>query len=627
MGSGTKDYTPAMALPEPRPGLLGLPYRLVRPIGTMLLRLKGCNKHQDEIEDWVKSGRFGPGRGYVESFKLKVEVDPDDRDRIPTEGPLIVTCNHPFGGHDACSLLALVENRRPDVKILVNKMLGCLRFLDGKLILVDVFGNADGQNSSAMRQAARHVRNGGALIVMPAGAVSHLRLSSRMVTDDPWTEHVGGLARISKATVLPVHVEGRNSWLFQLAGLIHPVLRTILLPHEMLRRVGSTVRIRIGDPVDPKRISRFENADDLSQYLRALTYLLPERAKNDAVPSDGEQHMQDVQAKWGSVADSSSHTGEELQQELDALGSDACLLAQSDLEVWCARAGEIPRLMLEVGRLRETAFRNVGEGSGRALDLDRYDGWYWQLLLWNKKKKELAGGYRLGLTDEIVPGHGVEGLYTHSLFEYGPELIEKITPAIELGRSYVREEYQRRPTSLLLLWRGIGAFIVLHPEYRRLFGPVSISNEFSSMSRYLLIEFLQTHRAIPRLAELVKPRNPMKARPVGHWDERRVAQAITDPEDLDALVRTIESGRRAMPILLRQYLKLEAKILAANVDKDFGDVLDGLMYADMFDLDRRVMKFFVGTDGMQRFLAHYGEQVAEPTRLRRNRRGKAREEA
>ncbi|MCH2144118.1 MAG: lysophospholipid acyltransferase family protein [Phycisphaerales bacterium] len=619
MGQKSQASEPAMVLPAPKPGLRGLPYRLVRPIAGRLLRLATINRHQDEIEGWVKSGRFMPGEGYVRSFKLDVEVSDADLDRIPEEGPLLVTCNHPFGGNDACSVLSLLERRRDDVKILVNELLGCLRFFEGHLILVDVFGDESGKNPGAMREAARHLRGGGALLVMPAGAVSHLDLGKRMVTDAHWSEHVGGLARISRASVLPVHVAGRNSWLFQLLGLIHPVLRTMLLPHEMVRGIGSRVRVRIGDPVPPDRIRRFESSEGLAQYLRALTYLLPERVEDEDAPTDDEQKMQDVQSSWGAVAESATHSGDELQSELDALGSDACLIAQSDLEVWCARAGDIPRLMLEVGRLRETAFRNVGEGSGRALDIDRYDGWYWQLLLWNKKKKELAGGYRLGLTDEIVPGHGIEGLYTHSLFEYGPELIEKITPAIELGRSYVREEYQRRPTSLLLLWRGIGAFIVLHPEYRRLFGPVSISNEFSSMSRHLLIEFLQTHRAMPRLAELVRPRNPIKSRPVGHWDEQRVARAITDPEDLDALVRTIESGRRAMPILLRQYLKLEAKILAANVDEEFGEVLDGLMYADMFDLDRRMMKFFVGTEGMQRFLAHYGEEVAEPSRLRRKR--------
>ena len=506
-----------------------------------------------------------------------------------------------------------------DVKLMVNEMIGRMTFLDGVAINVDVFGDASGMNRKAMRESIRHIRNGGALIILPAGAVSHLQLKSRVITDDPWTEHVGALARISKAVVVPAHVEGRNSWLFQILGLVHPILRSILLPYEVFRTVGRTVRIRVGDPVTPERIKRFDSDDGLAQYLRALTYLLPERKNDAGEPTEGEARMQQVQKQWGQVSDVPSHSGDELQQELDALGSDARLMSQSDLEVYCARAGDIPRLMLEVGRLRETAFRTVGEGSGRTLDLDRYDGWYWQLLLWNKKKKELAGGYRLGLTDEIVPGHGLDGLYTHSLFDYGPELIERISPAIELGRSYVREEYQRRSTSLLLLWRGIGAFIVLHPQYRRLFGPVSISNEFTSMSRHLLIMFLQTHRAIPKLAELVKPRNPLKIRPHDHWDERRVAKAITDPDDLDALVRTIESGRRSMPILLRQYLKLEAKLLAANVDKDFGDVLDGLMYADMFDLDRRVMKFFVGVEGMQRFLAYYDAEVDDPASLRRKR--------
>lgn len=571
------------------------------------------------MEIRVRAGEVGPGVAFVDQFELKLDVDPADRERIPETGGIIVTANHPMGANDAMSLIGLIESRRSDVKVLANEILSRMRFIKDICIDVNVFGDAAGINKGGLREAVRHVRNGGILVVMPAGSVSHLDLKSRVITDDPWTKHIGALARLSKASVLPAYIEGHNSWMFQLLGLIHPVLRTALLPREMFRAVGSVIRIRIGDLVEPERIQRFETDDGVAQYLRALTYLLPERAANDEEPSENEARMRDVQGKWGKVADAPSHSGDELQEELDALGSDARLLAQSDLEVYCARAGDIPRLMLEVGRLRETAFRTVGEGSGRALDLDRYDGWYWQLLLWNKKKKELAGGYRLGLTDEIVPGHGLEGLYTHSLFEYGPELIERISPAIELGRSYVREEYQRRPTSLLLLWRAIGAFIVLHPQYRRLFGPVSISNEFTSMSRHLLIMFLQTHRAIPKLAGLVRPRNPLKMRPHEHWDEQRVAQAITDPDDLDALVRTIESGRRSMPILLRQYLKLEAKLLAANVDKDFGDVLDGLMYADMFDLDRRVMKFFVGTEGMQRFLAYYNAEVDDPDALRRQR--------
>ena len=597
-------------------------FRLVRPILYRVFRLKHIARSERNMTIRVRAGEVRAGQSYVDEFELDVDFDQAQLDLIPEEGPVIITANHPLGGHDAVSLLALVERRRPHVKIMVNKILGKMRFLSesDSIIEVDVINGAAEENRSSMREAIRFVRNGGALIVLPAGAVSHLDLKSRVVTDDPWTEHIGGLARLSKATVVPAYIGGRNSALFQCAGLIHPILRTILLPHELVTSRGMRVPIRFGEPVSPARIDRFDSADDLAQYLRALTYLLADRAQKDEDPALTEQAATDEQATWAAIATKPSHTGEELQQELDALGSDARLIAQSDLEVWCARAGDIPRLMLEVGRLRESAFRDVGEGSGRSLDLDRYDGWYWQLLLWDKKKQQLAGGYRLGMTDEIVPGHGLDGLYTHSLFEYDATLIERISPAIELGRSYVREEYQRKPTALLLLWRAIGAFIVLHPDHHRLFGPVSISNEFTSMSRQLLILFLQTHRALPVLSELVKPRNPMKISPSTHWDERRVAQAITDPEDLDALVRTIESGKRSMPILLRQYLKLDAKLLAANVDRDFGDVLDGLMFADMLHLDRRVMRFFVGADGMERFLTYHGVEVSEAMKKQRRER-------
>lgn len=611
---------PVLVLPGPAAGLRGLAWRSLRPLASSFLRLRACNRAESQITRAVREQGAAPGAAYIDYFDLTINVSDADRQRIPETGPLLVTSNHPFGANDAMALLAIVESVRDDVKVFVNDMLAQLRFLEGKLVLVNIFGDAAGTNSDGMRQAARHVRNGGALIVLPAGAVSHLQLGRRIVTDDPWSAHIGTLARIAKATVLPAHVEGRNSWAFQLGGLIHPLIRTAFLTRELLRARGRTINVRFGDPVSPDRIARFESGEDSSQYLRALTYLLPDRTTEVDAPTFEEASMQRAQDKWRTVASVPTHSGEVMQEELDALGSDVRLLSQGDLDVYCVRAGDIPMLMLEVGRLREMAFRQVGEGSGRALDIDRYDGWYWQLLLWNRKKKELVGGYRLGLTDEIVPGHGLDGLYSHSLFEYDEELIEKISPAIELGRSFVREEYQRKATSLLMLWRAIGAFVVMNPQYRRFFGPVSISNEFTSMSRQLLISFLQTHRALPFLSELIKPRNPMKFRPADHWDERRVAQAITDPDDLDALVKTIESGRRSMPILLRQYLKLEAKLLAANVDADFGDVLDGLMYVDVYLIDRRVMKFFIGTDGMERFLGYYGEEVPNATSMRRSKR-------
>lgn len=242
------------------------------------------------------------------------------------------------------ALLGLVERRRPNVKIMVNKILDQMRFLNesGSIVPVDVIGSDTDGNRSSMRDAIRFVRDGGALVVLPAGAVSHLDLKNRVVTDDPWTAHIGGLARLSKATVVPAYIKGRNSAFFQCIGLIHPILRTLMLPNELVLSLGMDLPIRFGEPVSADRVSRFDSSDDLAQYLRARTYLLADRTQSDEDPALTEQAATDQQSKWANIASKPSHNGDELQQELDALGSDARLIAQSDLEVWCARAGDIP---------------------------------------------------------------------------------------------------------------------------------------------------------------------------------------------------------------------------------------------------------------------------------------------
>ncbi|MEC7352409.1 MAG: lysophospholipid acyltransferase family protein, partial [Planctomycetota bacterium] len=353
-------------LPKPGPGLRGLLTRLLRPIGHWLLRLRKIERHERNITRRLLDGELPAGASYVREFELEVDFDPAQLEHIPEEGPVIVTANHPLGGHDAMALLALVEQRRPDVKVLANRLLGKMRFLNDAILEVDVLGDSPGANRSTMREVVRFVRDGGALIVLPAGAVSHLNRKSKVVTDDPWTAQIGVLARLTKATIVPAFIGGRNSTLFQMAGLVHPILRTLLLPHELVRSTGMRFPVRIGEPVPPARVAKFESPEDLVEYLRALTYLLADRRSDADDPESSERAMSEEQTSWASIATAPTHSGEELQQELDALGSDARLISQSNLEVWCARAGDIPRLMLEVGRLRESAFRNVGEGSGRA---------------------------------------------------------------------------------------------------------------------------------------------------------------------------------------------------------------------------------------------------------------------
>ena len=187
----SNEQEPCLSLPEPRPGLLGLPYRCVRPFFRWVLSIDRCNKIQDQIEEGMKKGEWRSGSGYVKNFDLKVRVDPADRDRIPETGPTIVTANHPMGAADAMALLALVESRRSDIKIMANEVVGRMRFIQPVCIDVDVFGEASSMNRTALRESLRHVKSGGALIVMPAGTVAHLDFKSRVVTDDPWSKHIG----------------------------------------------------------------------------------------------------------------------------------------------------------------------------------------------------------------------------------------------------------------------------------------------------------------------------------------------------------------------------------------------------------------------------------------------------
>jgi hypothetical protein len=280
------------------------------------------------------------------------------------------------------------------------------------------------------------------------------------------------------------------------------------------------------------------------------------------------------------------------------------LASMGGLRVIAARGREIPGTMRELGRLRELTFRSVGEGTGAARDIDRHDPAYWQLVLVDSDARRIVGGYRLGLTHEIVPELGVAGLYTNSLFEYGTSLFDTLGPSIELGRSFVVPERQREAMPLHLLWRAIGQFIAMNPSVQNLFGPVSISSEFSSISRDLLTAFLDANRRDAALAQLVTPRTPPSAPRIGSRPDvlRAVARTV---DEVDELVNQLEGGARGIPPLLRHYLRLDAKVLAFNVDSAFGDCLDALVTVHVPSINRRILSRYFGP-AMDGYLAAHG---------------------
>jgi putative hemolysin len=588
----------------------GLDWSNLRPLGRALANavsplVRRLLALQDLNHCHARAASFDTGVPFAEralrSLNVTLALDESSLERIPKAGPLIVVANHPFGGVDGLALLALLQRRRRDVKILANHLLRRIPEMHDSCFFVDPFGGAGAsrRNLAAMRAALRWVRAGGTLAIFPAGEVSSFTIRRGQVSDPAWSTRVAAMIRTTGADVLPVFFEGRNSHMFQLAGLISPRLRTLMLPRELLKRRGTTVAAHTGTVIGAKKIASFDSDADLATYLRVRTYLLSSRTeaeRSDRRPVRIDEPI--AAAELPGV----------ISAELDALPTDQHLAQSGSLRVSFGGADQLPVTLREIGRLREIAFRRAGEGTGRSRDIDVFDQSYLHLLVWDCDAKQVVGSYRLGLTDKIMQTAGKDGLYTHTLFNFHDALLSQISPAIELGRSFVRPEYQKQFAPLMLLWRGIGLFVARNPQYRMLFGPVSISNEYHSMTRQLLIEFLKLNSSSSAdLRKLVSPRNPPSQGPGrGGWQARLAGTVVRTIEGIDELIGEIESDRSGgMPVLLRQYLKLNAKLLGFNVDPDFGDVLDGLMLVDLTRVPRAILTRYLGRDGAASFLAYH----------------------
>lgn len=541
----------------------------------------------------------------LDALKISYAVSDAELERIPRSGPAIIVANHPFGGIEGMILAAMLRSVRPDVKIMANFMLQRIKEISHLFIFVDPFGQSTSpqKNIRPIRETVKWVNDGGIVGIFPAGTVSHMHWDERQVRDPEWSTTIARVIRKTQAPVLPVFFEGSNGKLFQLLGLFHPLLRTAMLPSELLNKRNTQMRVRVGTPIHYTKLASFENDVDMMAYLRLRSYLLD---KSGSAETRKARRIFARMSPPPRVAPVIEPVATELmERELDALAPKQQLLESGEFKVFYAWAPQIPNILREIGRLREVTFRQVGEGTGREIDLDEFDRYYIQLFLWDSAKKTVVGAYRLGRTDEILSKYGKRGLYTSTLFAYKSELLEQLGPAIELGRSFVREENQRSYAPLLLLWKGIGKFVTLDKRYKYLFGPVSISNSYDSLSRQLIATFLNANRFLPELAKLIKPRNPLRHRPLKGWDPMTTSRVVCDIDEVSSLVGEIEANQRGIPVLLRQYLKLGGKLLGFNVDPDFGECLDGLLLVDLTQTERKILDRYMGKEVADEFLAYH----------------------
>ena len=340
--------------------------------------------------------------------------------------------------------------------------------------------------------------------------------------------------------------------------------------------------------MDPVRIVRLVE-DGLKRLLAGLAPVRLPAAR--AVPAGHEPVASPVPASL-------------LKAEVEALPPDQFLVVSGKYLIVYARARQIPWCLQEIGRLRELTFREAGEGTGRASDIDLFDAYYLHLFLWDREADAIVGAYRMGLADEILSRYGERGLYTRSLFSYGPKLLRTLNPAIELGRSFVRAEYQRSFSPLLLLWRGISQFVLRSPQYAILFGPVSISSSYAPVSRQIMVDYLRANNSETRLARHVRPRRPFRVERSKVRNEVEVAD-LRDIEHLSRVIARIEHDNKGIPILLKQYLKLGGRLIGFSTDDQFSDALDGLVVVDLRASEPRVLARYMGDAGAEAFFAHH----------------------
>lgn len=532
----------------------------------------------------------------LEVLGIDYQVHKGTLTHIPTSGATVIVANHPLGCVEGVILAELLLQVRNDVQILANQYLKTVPELDQLFIGVDVFDgqNAHQANLTALRQAHQHLAKGGLLLLFPAGEVSQLvDKKSNKVTDKAWSHSVSRLIRKSRATSIPIFIEGQNSKRFYLAGKVHPLLKTLLLGRELLNKSNEKILISIGTAIKYKEVNGLSD-EQMTSYLRLNTYLQQESTTHSP-PADIKTPLLPINDP---VA---------IQDQLDdlaALEREHLLLSSGEFDVYCTPSERIPSIMHEIGRLREINFRNAGEGTGRNLDIDQFDRDYLQLFIWDRENQTLVGAYRLGLVDQLVDKHGITGLYSRTLFHFDQPFINSMGPAIEMGRSVIDEKYQKSMAPLLLLWKGIAAYVEKNPKYTHLFGPVSISNDYSERTRQLLAETMTLHYYHPEIAEFVTPSNPLPIEDK-NWNTSMLT-ALGDIQLLSRLIARIDEGKN-VPVLLRQYLGLNGKLISFNVDPCFNNALDGLIMVDLRQVPLKTLARYMGSNQAEKYLTQHGQ--------------------
>ncbi|WP_298287754.1 lysophospholipid acyltransferase family protein [uncultured Lutibacter sp.] len=542
-------------------------------------RIYNKNKHLKDLEFFS---------ALLSDLQIKFEIPEEDLRRIPKTGAFITVSNHPLGGIDGILLLKLLIEKRPDYKIIGNFLLHRIEPMRQFIMPVNPFEDRKDAQSSigGIKNALNHLNQGFPLGVFPAGEVSTYK-DGKLIVDRPWEEGAIKLIQKAKVPVIPIYFHAKNSRLFYFLSKLNPKLRTAKLPSELLSQKERVIKVRIGRAIQVADQEEYKCTQDFCDFIRRKTYMLanPFEKKSKTLSTSSLKIPKSPKQIVG------QKNVEKMIQEVNQLReNNGRLLKSKNYEVFFAPSKSIPNIMFEIGRLREITFREVGEGTNESIDLDEFDKYYHHLFLWDDYKKCLVGAYRMGLGKNIYKKYGVQGFYIHTLFKFEPELYTMMENSIEMGRAFIIKEYQQKPMPLFLLWKGIVHITLRHPEYKYLIGGVSISNQFSNFSKSLMIEFMKSHYYDPYIAQYIHPKKEYKVKLKDADKDFVFDEAKADLNKFDKVIDEIEPGALRIPVLIKKYVKQNARLVAFNVDPKFNNAVDGLMYIRVADIPESTVK-------------------------------------
>ncbi|WP_459210517.1 GNAT family N-acyltransferase [Aquimarina rhabdastrellae] len=558
-------------------------------IGWIILkvtRISKINRHYNSIAHYE-------GIEFVEKvlelYGVTFEIPEEDLKRLPKNGPFITLSNHPLGGLDGVLLLKLMLEHRADYKIIANFLLHGFKPLKPFIMPVNPFENHKESKSSlqGIKEAILHLKNGKPLGIFPAGEVSTYK-EGKDIVDKPWEPAIMKLVQKAKVPVIPVYFHARNSRLFYRLSAISDTLRTAKLPSELFTQENRVIKVRIGNPVSVKDQEEHASLEELTNFLRKKTYMLANPYEKKPLLESIPQNLK-IPKSPKAIAGEGNIAAIEAELKY-CRENDKRLLSSKNYEVFLAKKECIPNILHEIGRLREITFRAIGEGTNQSLDLDPFDEYYHHMFLWDNKENRLAGAYRMGMGSQIYKSYGIDGFYLQDLFRFEPELYKMMSESIEMGRAFIIKEYQQRPMPLFLLWKGIVHCTLRFPEHKYLIGGVSISNKFSNFSKSLMIEFMKSHYYDPYVAQYVRPKKEFKVKLKDADKDFVFDESRSDLNKFDKIIDEIEPGSLRIPVLIKKYIKQNAKVVAFNVDPLFNNAVDGLMYIRIADLPESTVK-------------------------------------